>query len=58
MITKTLLVVNGLIGKGARIKINHKETSGFVEPQILNYNNFNNVLLRRSNRTLKERRQL
>jgi hypothetical protein len=58
MITKTLLVVNGLIELGVRVKINHKETGGFVEPQILNYNNFNNVLLRRSTRINNERRLL
>lgn len=57
MITKTLLVVNGLTGQKNPVKVNHKETCGSVKPQIVNNNNFNNVLLRKSNRTSNERRQ-
>ncbi len=57
MITKTLLVVNGLTGQETPVKVNHTETRGSVEPQIVNNNNFNNVLLHKSNRTGNERRK-
>ena len=55
MITKTLLVVNGLTGQEIPVKVNHKETRGSVKPQIVNNNNFNNVLFA-GNKTQKGRR--